>query len=138
MLVSLLAARYAALKELKKDDEEDEGALLSKLVAYCSKEAHSCVEKAAMIALVKLRSLEPDHNFSLRGETLAHAIAEDKSNGLVPFFVSATLGTTSCCSFDALNEIGPVCKNEGLHIVWRDVNIHKTLAFYLCRCVAAR
>lgn len=71
-----------------------------------------------MIALVKLRSLEPDENFSLRGSTLAQAIAEDKKNGLTPFFVSATLGTTSCCSFDALSEIGPICQAEGcwLHV----------------------
>lgn len=66
-----------------------------------------------MIGMVKLRSLEPDENFSLRGSTLAQAIAEDKKIGLVPFFVSATLGTTSCCSFDALSEIGPISKEEG-------------------------
>ena len=39
-------------------------------MAYCSKEAHSCVEKAAMIGFVKLRILEPDENCSLRGYTL--------------------------------------------------------------------
>lgn len=26
--------------------------------------------------------------------------------GLIPFYVEATLGTTSCCSFDNLAEIG--------------------------------
>lgn len=31
---------------------------------------------------------------------------EDELQGLVPFFVSTTLGTTGCCSFDALEEIG--------------------------------
>ncbi len=31
---------------------------------------------------------------------------EDRAMGLVPFFVSATLGTTSCVSFDNLAEIG--------------------------------
>ena len=46
----------------KYGDEYEETALLSKLMAYCSKEAHSCVEKAAMIGFVKLRILEPDQN----------------------------------------------------------------------------
>lgn len=78
--------------------------------------AHSCAEKAAMIALVKLRILDTDENFSLRGEPLKKAMEEDKANGLVPFFVSATLGTTSCCSFDALHEIGPICENEGKEV----------------------
>ena len=56
--------------KVKYGDEFEEGALLSKLMAYCSKEAHSCVEKAAMIGFVKLRILEPDQNCSLRGHTL--------------------------------------------------------------------
>lgn len=48
----------------------EEGHLLSKLMAYCSREAHSSVEKAAMISFVKLRILEPDEKSSLRGDTL--------------------------------------------------------------------
>lgn len=31
---------------------------------------------------------------------------EDELEGLVPFYVSTTLGTTGSCSFDALPEIG--------------------------------
>jgi glutamate/tyrosine decarboxylase-like PLP-dependent enzyme len=67
----MLAARAQAIKEMKKDDPDlEDGVCLSKLVAYCSKEAHSCVEKAAMISLVKLRILEADENCSLRGDTV--------------------------------------------------------------------
>lgn len=49
--------------------------------------AHSCVEKAGMIAMVKIRLLETDENFSMRGPAVEKAIKEDKSNGLIPFFV---------------------------------------------------
>ncbi|CAG2061058.1 unnamed protein product [Timema podura] len=63
-----------------------------------------------MISLVKLRILEPDENCSLRGDTLLKAMEEDEANGLFPFFVSTTLGTTSSCAFDNLKEIGPVCR----------------------------
>lgn len=38
------------------------------------------------------------------------AIEADTAEGYIPFFVSTTLGTTACCSFDNLKEIGPVCK----------------------------
>ncbi|XP_018562210.1 aromatic-L-amino-acid decarboxylase-like [Anoplophora glabripennis] len=111
VLVSMLAARAQALKRLKQQHPfVEEGVLLSKLMAYCSKEAHSCVEKAAMICFVKLRILEPDEKSSLRGKTLMMAMEEDETMGLIPFFVSTTLGTTSCCSFDNLPEIGPVCQ----------------------------
>lgn len=72
MLVSLLAARAQKIKELKVVHPfTEDGVLLSKLVAYCSREAHSCVEKAAMIAFTKLRILEADEDLSLRGATLA-------------------------------------------------------------------
>lgn len=37
---------------------------------------------------------------------------EDELQGLTPFFVSTTLGTTGSCSFDALDEIGAALKNK--------------------------
>ncbi|XP_066997953.1 aromatic-L-amino-acid decarboxylase [Anabrus simplex] len=111
ILVSMLAARNQAIKYLKEEEPDvEDSAFLPRLVAYCSQEAHSCVEKAAMICLVKLRILEPDENCSLRGSTLEKAMEDDVAKGLVPFFVSCTLGTTASCSFDNLLEIGPVCK----------------------------
>ncbi|KAG0711054.1 Tyrosine decarboxylase [Chionoecetes opilio] len=119
VLVSLLAARAHTMRQLKKQHPFlEEGVLLSKMMAYCSKEAHSCVEKAAMMAFVKLRILEPDENQSLRGATLQQVMQEDRAMGLVPFYVETTLGTTSCCSFDNLAEIGPVCEEFGawLHV----------------------
>lgn len=117
----MLAARAQAIKRLKKQHPfVEEGVLLSKLMAYCSKESHSCVEKGAMISFVKLRILEPDDKCSLRGATLRQAMEEDEAMGLIPFFVSTTLGTTSCCSFDNLQEIGPVC--ERFPCVWLHVD----------------
>jgi hypothetical protein len=41
-----------------------------------------------MIAMVKIRLLDTDENFSLRGEVLEKAIQEDKQKGYIPFFVS--------------------------------------------------
>nr|CAD7587673.1 unnamed protein product [Timema genevievae] len=121
VLVCMLAARAQAIKKLKQlHPSVEEGMLLSKLMAYCSKEAHSCVEKAAMICFVKLRILEPDEKCCLRGDTLKQAMEEDEAMGLTPFFVSTTLGTTSCCSFDNLPEVGPVCKR--FPAVWLHVD----------------
>ncbi|ODM92651.1 Tyrosine decarboxylase [Orchesella cincta] len=133
VLVSILAARALAIQALKrKNPDQDEGAMLSQLIAYCSKEAHSCVEKGAMIAFVKLRILETDDEFCLRGNTLqkvpdspnylhenSFAIEQDRAAGLYPFFVSTTVGTTSCCSADNLNEIGPICKE---YDIWLHVD----------------
>lgn len=105
--MSMLAARDQAIQRLKEQYPTiEDGVLLSKLVAYCSKDAHSCIEKGAKIAFVKIRLVESDENSSLRGDTLTKAMEEDVAQGLVPFFVTATLGTTGACSFDNLEEIG--------------------------------
>ncbi|XP_015122001.1 tyrosine decarboxylase [Diachasma alloeum] len=113
ILVTMLAARAHAIKLLKaKEPLTEDSAFLPRLVAYCSMEAHSCVEKAAMICLVKLRVLVPDDKCSLRGAALEAAVDEDLSHGLVPFFVSTTLGSTGCCSFDNLEEIGPIARRK--------------------------
>jgi hypothetical protein len=46
-------------------------------------------------------------NYYYRFDCSEHKSMEaDMENGLYPFFVSATLGTTGCCSFDNLSEIG--------------------------------
>ncbi|GCB82900.1 hypothetical protein scyTo_0023363, partial [Scyliorhinus torazame] len=72
--------------------------------------AHSSIEKAGLITFVKIRFLETDEDFCLRGETLSQALEEDQRLGLVPFFLCATLGTTAVCAFDCLTELGPLCK----------------------------
>jgi hypothetical protein len=41
-----------------------------------------------MIAMVKIRLLETDENFSMRGSTVEKAIKDDRSNGFIPFFVT--------------------------------------------------
>ncbi|NWS39128.1 DCHS decarboxylase, partial [Probosciger aterrimus] len=114
-LVALLAARKNRILEMKvSEPDTDESSLNSRLIAYASDQAHSSVEKAGLISLVKMKFLPVDENFSLRGETLKKAIAEDRKKGLVPVFVCATLGTTGVCAFDNLSELGPICDAEGL------------------------
>lgn len=131
VLVSMLAARNQAIHYLKRSKPtEEDSAFLPQLVGYCSKEAHSCVEKAAKILLVKLRILEPDENGSLRKETLVDAMEKDKANGLMPFFVSTILGSTSSCSFDNLQEIGPICKQEPC--IWLHVDAAYAGNAFIC------
>jgi histidine decarboxylase len=51
-------------------------------------QAHSSVEKAGLIGLVKMRYIESDQDLTLRGDRLLEAISKDKDKGLIPFFVS--------------------------------------------------
>ena len=117
VLVSLLSARTDMLRKLKaKHPFVEDGVLLSKLVMYTSKLAHSCVEKAGVISMVKIRLLNTDENYAMRGAELEKAVKDDRSNGLIPFFVSCTFGTTSVCSFDNIREIGMYCKREEIYV----------------------
>ncbi len=118
---ALLAARTKIFEKHDAgqiDKYAEKAELNGKLVCYCSDQAHSSVEKSALVALVRIRILPSDDKLSLRGDTLRQAIEEDKKNGLIPFFVCATLGTTGACAFDNLVEIGPICRDEDiwLHI----------------------
>uniref|UniRef100_A0A0B6ZQK2 Aromatic-L-amino-acid decarboxylase n=1 Tax=Arion vulgaris TaxID=1028688 RepID=A0A0B6ZQK2_9EUPU len=129
-LVALLSARTTTSGRLKAADSIlTPGQIIDKLVAYTSEEAHSSVERAALIGLVRIRKLPTDENGSLRGPTLEAAIKEDKEKGLVPFFLCATVGTTSSCAFDNLSELGPICTH---HDVW--FHIDAAYAGSACIC----
>ncbi|XP_062998861.1 histidine decarboxylase isoform X2 [Elgaria multicarinata webbii] len=129
-LIALLAARKNKILEMQASEPDiDDSTLNSRLIAYASDQAHSSVEKAGLISLVKMRFLPVDENFSLRGETLRKAIEEDRSRGLVPIFVCATLGTTGVCAFDSLSELGPICSKEGL---WLHVDAAYAGTAFLC------
>ncbi|TDH16876.1 hypothetical protein EPR50_G00002690 [Perca flavescens] len=130
-LVALLAARKDKFLQLQAelDQDVDDSALNSRLVAYASDQAHSSVEKAGLISLVKIRFLPTDEQLSLKGDTLKQAIQEDRRRGLVPFMLCATLGTTGVCAFDNLSELGPVCAEEGL---WLHVDAAYAGSAYFC------
>jgi len=113
---AVLCALLAARERATAFHSNDKGCA-GNLVAYTSPHAHSSIEKAVKVAGIgaqNLRFIEVDRNCALRPETLAQQIAEDRRQGLVPFFVSATLGTTSSNAFDPLRSIGEVCRHEGL------------------------
>jgi aromatic-L-amino-acid/L-tryptophan decarboxylase len=129
-LVALLAARNKKIQEEKmKHPFLDEHLIRAKLVAYCSEQAHSCVERATLLGSVICRKLPVDDKFQLNGDTLEKQIKLDKENGFIPFFLTATLGTTSICSFDKLEELGPVCNRER---VWMHIDAAYAGSAFIC------
>ncbi|XP_045528863.1 aromatic-L-amino-acid decarboxylase isoform X1 [Pieris brassicae] len=129
-LVSLLAARTRALMELASlNPELQSSELLGHLICYCSDQAHSSVEKAGLIGLVRMRYIESDEKQCMRGAKLEEAILSDKAKGLVPFWVCATLGTTGSVAFDNLREIGEVCER---HSAWLHVDAAYAGSAFVC------
>src|SRR5713101_459823 len=115
-LCALLAARERAT-----NFESNGAGVMGKLCAYTSTQAHPATEKAIRIAGIgyeNLRLIEVDEKFAMSADALAEAMQRDRESGLIPFFVCATVGTTSSNAVDPLPQIGSLCREFGgwLHV----------------------
>ncbi|OQV23588.1 Aromatic-L-amino-acid decarboxylase [Hypsibius exemplaris] len=129
-VVALLAAKSRRIRKIKEEHPEITNMdILSKLMCYASDQSHSGVERAAMLGSLNIRLIKSDKNFAMDAKILEETIRKDKADGLFPFYVVATLGTTPCCAFDDLTEIGPVCKREG---VWMHVDAAYAGSAFVC------
>nr|WCN84856.1 dopa decarboxylase [Leptinotarsa decemlineata] len=129
-LVALLGAKARTMDRVKKDHPEmSEAEIVGKLVGYTSCQSHSSVERAGLLGGVQLRSLQTDASNRVTGEILEKAIKEDIEAGLIPFYVVATLGTTSSCTFDKLDEMGTVCNENN---IWLHVDAAYAGSSFIC------
>ncbi|RIH65844.1 aspartate aminotransferase family protein [Mariniphaga sediminis] len=115
-LTAVIAARERATKF-----RSNKTGVREMLVAYVSSQTHSSLEKAIKMAGIgseNLRLVEVDEQFSMRPDLLHELIREDKKKGFHPFFVCATIGTTSSNAIDPVRKIGEICKEENcwLHV----------------------
>jgi aromatic-L-amino-acid decarboxylase len=126
-LCALLAARERATNFASNRKGCD-----AKLVAYTSTQAHSSIEKDVQIAGIgkdNLRLIDVDSNFAMRANLLADQVAQDQRTGLTPFFVCATVGTTSSNAIDPVPEIGQICRENNL---WLHVDAAMSGTAALC------
>jgi len=112
-----LSAILAARERATNFASNQRGLSDERLVAYASTQTHSSLEKGLKIAGVgadNLRKIAVDDAFAMRPEALAEQILRDREDGLIPFFVCGTVGTTSSSAVDPLPAIGQICRDEGL------------------------
>jgi len=92
------------------------------LRVYASDQAHSSIDKGIItlgLGQRSLRKIPADSEFKMKPDALAAAIEEDKHNGIVPFCVVATVGTTSTSSIDPVPAIARICEQ---HKLWLHVD----------------
>jgi len=92
------------------------------LRVYASEQAHSSIEKGIItlgLGQRSLRKIPTDKDFRMDVKALADAIDEDKRNGILPFCIVATVGTTSTSSIDPIPEIIPIGEQ---HAMWLHVD----------------
>ena len=131
-LVAMVAARERVRSRIGNDPGE--------LVAYASTQAHSSVRKAAMIAGVAgglrddvhLRTIDTDERLAMDPRALAEAISEDLDFGRIPFFVCATVGTTSTTAMDPIGAVREAMGEAAHLMAW--LHVDAALAGAACVC----
>jgi len=89
----------------------------SPLIVYVSSQAHSSVEKAALLAGFgrdHVRMIPVDAGFDMDVHALAGAIATDRAAGREPCAIVATCGSTATTAFDPIAEIAQLARIEEL------------------------
>ncbi len=127
-LCALLAARERATGY----SSNEWGINDARLRAYTSTQAHSSLAKAmGIIGLGRqnMHTVETDETFAMRPDALAKQLAAARADGLLPFFVCATVGTTSSLAIDPVREIAEICRE---HNVWLHVDAAMAGTAALC------
>ncbi|MGH8494771.1 MAG: pyridoxal phosphate-dependent decarboxylase family protein [Gammaproteobacteria bacterium] len=114
-LCALLCAR-----ERVSEFSQNTGGLQSvpaPLVVYTSTEAHSSVEKGALLAGFgrnHLRCIDTDAEHAMVADKLEDAIRDDLRAGRKPCAIVATVGTTSTTAVDPVRDIARIATAHGL------------------------
>jgi Glutamate decarboxylase and related PLP-dependent proteins len=107
-LIAVVVARDA--RNIKSAD-------VRRSVIYLSEQTHHSVDKAINVAGLSeciVRHLPLDERYRIVPEDLNSQILKDKADGLNPFLVVASAGTTNTGSIDPLVPIGEIAKRNGL------------------------
>lgn len=107
-LIALTAAR---------DRHRVKGADIEKSVVYMSPQVHHCILKALRIIGLEdivIRHLRLDPRSRIMAGDLSEQIRKDKKEGLKPFLLVASAGTTDTGAVDPLRELGEITREQGL------------------------
>jgi aromatic-L-amino-acid decarboxylase len=88
-----------------------------KSVLYFTSQAHHCIQKAIHILGLSeaiLHEVPVNDLNQMDTDALSQMVASDKANGLNPFVVIATAGTTNTGAIDPLDQVGDIAKENGL------------------------
>ena len=122
-LIALTAAR---------DRHRIKGEKIEKSVIYLSPQVHHCINKALRIIGLEdvlINYVQLDNNHRMDPVDLAQKINQDKSNGLQPFLLIASAGTTDTGAIDPLDQLADLADQ---HQLWFHVDGAYGGFFILC------
>ncbi|MEP5612013.1 MAG: aminotransferase class V-fold PLP-dependent enzyme [Cyclobacteriaceae bacterium] len=112
-LIAVVTAREAVGVKAKDFD---------KLVVYLSAQAHHSLQKALRIAGLgeaQLRYISMDSQLKIEVTELEKAIVADQKNGLIPFMINASMGTTNTGTVDPISQMADIAEQ---HKIWFHVD----------------
>ncbi len=115
--ISTLIALTAARDKHKVKNE-----FIKLHVVYLSEQVHHSTQKALRIIGLEdviIRYISLDKNHKIKTDSLEELIEKDISEGLQPFLVVATAGTTDTGAVDPIDEIASIAKK---HKIWFHVD----------------
>ncbi|KAJ8278098.1 hypothetical protein GJAV_G00083800 [Gymnothorax javanicus] len=117
-MYAMLLARFKMFPEVKEKGMSS----VPRLAAFTSEHSHFSIKKGAAalgIGTDSVICVKADERGKMIPSDLERRILDAKQKGMVPFFVSATAGTTVYGAFDPLIAIADICKK---HSVWMHVD----------------
>jgi len=100
-----------------RDAKGIKGADYHRCVIYTTSQTHHSIDKAINIAGMSEAHrtyVEVDESYQMVSAALEKQITEDKENGLIPWLVVGSAGTTDVGAIDPLKEIGQIAKKNNL------------------------
>ncbi|KAL1856144.1 hypothetical protein Plec18170_004013 [Paecilomyces lecythidis] len=116
------------LKEGTKEYEDRTMDLRPRLVALGSEQVHSSTAKGALIAGTRYRSIPTrlEDNMEMTGDALRAVLEQCEKDGLEPYYMTMTMGTTSTCAVDRFAEVKAVLKEKES---WQRIWVHIDAAY---------
>jgi aromatic-L-amino-acid/L-tryptophan decarboxylase len=118
ILLSVIAAKYKKMKELKIECDD---LRVLKFVGYYTEHSHMQHHKALCIKDIPYKKPLPvefdeiTKNFKLK-PGYEKIIENDIEQGLIPFWIGSTIGTTSTGACDNIFELSDLCKKYNIYL----------------------
>ena len=89
---------------------------ISRAVVYLTSQTHHCLHKALRLTglgEVQLRTIPMDERFRMQPAVLRSAVAQDQADGLIPFMIVGSGGTTNTGAVDPLDALADIAEEYG-------------------------
>ncbi len=116
-VIQMSASDSAHVAMVTAREQARERAPLDRMVVYASDQTHSSVEKGARIAgFTHFRIIPSDDQFAMDSSAFEAQVEADRAEGLVPVFVTVTVGTTATTAVDPIRDIATIAKREDMWV----------------------